>query len=77
VKSGYNRLWSGLAAPATIPAICDPASVLSYCYDAWPAQLGLSGVRAFQGVASGSIYVNPTGTQIAACPAPTGTAFLE
>lgn len=76
-KSGYNRLWTdGGVAPASIPAICDPASTLSYCYDSWPAQLGLSGVRAFQGLASGSIYVNPAGAQIA-CPAPTGTAFLE
>ena len=76
-KSGYNRLWvTGGVVPASIPAICDPASVLTYCYDSWPAQLGLSGVRAFQGVATGSIYVDPTGTQIA-CPTPTGTAFLE
>ena len=77
VKSGYNREWVGGNAPATIPAICDQQAVLFYCYDAWPAQVGLSGVRAFQGVAAGSIYVDPTGTRIGNCPAATGTAFLE
>lgn len=78
VKSGYNRLWEngGVAVPSPIPTICDPASVLYYCYNSWPAQLGLSGVRAFQGVASGSIYVDPAGTVIT-CPTPTATAFLE
>ena len=77
-KSGYSRLWvSGGIAPSSIPLICDPNSVLTYCYDAWPAQLGLSGVRAFQGTAAGSIYVDVTGAMIAACPTPTGTAFLE
>jgi prepilin-type N-terminal cleavage/methylation domain-containing protein len=75
-KSGYDRVWEGGAAPSTIQSVCDPASVLTYCYHAWPTGLGRSGVRAFQGASSGSIYVDATGMQIT-CPAPTGTTFLE
>lgn len=76
-KSGYQRLWTGGTMPSSIPAICDPNSVLNYCYDSWPAQLGLSGVRAFQGTAAGAIYVDVSGVMITSCPPPTGTAFLE
>ena len=75
-KSGYQRLWEGGVIPSRIPAMCDPGSVLTYCYHSWPTGLGVSGVRAFQGAASGSIYMDPVGTPIA-CPAPTGTSFLE
>jgi len=75
-KSGYDRLLEEGDTPPTIQAIADPDSLLTYCYHAWPASLGLSGVRAFLGSAAGSIYVDPTGVQIT-CPAPSGTAFLE
>jgi len=75
-KSGYDRMLEAGAMPSTVQPICDPNSILTYCYHAWPSQLGLTGVRAFQGAAAGSIYVDPTGMQIT-CPAPTGTPFLE
>ncbi len=75
-KGGYSRLWVGDAQPSSIAAQCDPASWLSYCYNAFPAQLGLTGVRAFQGEAAGAIRLNPAGAQIG-CPAPAGTAYLE
>jgi len=49
--------------------------VLSYCYDASPASLGLTGARSFSGSATGALYVDPTDAQIA-CPIPVATAFL-
>ncbi len=75
-KSGYARFYESGLAPNSVQAICDPNSVLAFCYHAWPAQLGLSGVRGFQGASAGSIYVDGTGAKIA-CPAPLGQAFLE
>ena len=41
-----------------------------------PASLGLTGARAFAGSATGALYVDPAGAQIA-CPIPAATAFLE
>ena len=79
-KSGYSRGFVTGAVPASVAVQCAPAgatgSLLNYCYTATPAQLGLSGVRAFSGAASGSIYVNVAGTLMSVCP-PSGMAFLE
>ncbi len=76
-KSGYDRDQADGGNPATVQAICDQASILTFCYDAWPATLGLSGVRTFQGASAGGILVEPVSGVRIACPAPTGTAFLE
>ena len=49
-KSGYNREFEATGTAPTIDSTRhDPASVSDYCYHAFPAQLGLSGVRAFMG----------------------------
>lgn len=76
-KSGYLRSYlPGTAAPSVDPTKCDVNSLLDYCYMSVPAQLGLSGVRAFSGSSSGAIYVDGSGAAIA-CPVPTGTANLQ
>ena len=75
-KSGYTRTFQIIATVAIPSANVDPASVLDYCYHSVPASLGLSGVRAFMGSASGAIYMNPTGV-IIACPADATSIFLE
>ena len=76
-KSGYTRdyLANGVV-PSVNPAVCDPASLLDYCYVAAPAQTGLSGVRSFLGSAPGTIYQDYTGV-LMACPVPPGTATLQ
>lgn len=74
-KSGYSRVWTAGQAPTNVSTNLDPNSVLDYCYDASPASLGLTGARAFSGVANGGIYVEATGAQIA-CPVPAATPFL-
>lgn len=76
-KGGYTRdyLANGVATGAN-PAVCDPASLLDYCYVAGPANIGLSGVRSFLGGASGSIFQDMTGAMMA-CPVPPGSALLQ
>ena len=76
-KGGYTRdyLANGVV-PGVNPAVCDPASLVDYCYTAVPAQAGLTGVRAFLGSAIGGIYQNITGVPIA-CPPPPGTVILQ
>ena len=71
LKSGYTRTW--VPAPgAVVPTPRqDPASVLDYCYQSTPASV-LTGVRAFAGTGSGAIYMDGTGTMIAACPVVAG-----
>ena len=76
LKSGYNRTWTAAVVASNVPSTLDPNSVLDYCYDSAPASLGLTGARAFSGSATGALYVNPAGTQIA-CPIPGATVFLE
>lgn len=81
VKSGYSRNFiPGTVASNLDSAKCDATnSLISYCYTASPAQIGLSGVRAFSGSAAGGIFIDTTGTEIAACP-PTvagNVTFLE
>ena len=76
IKSGYTRNWTAAGGPAPTGPNIAPGSQLDYCYDAQPANLGLTGARAFSGTGTGAIYLDPTGAQIA-CPVPAGTAFLE
>ncbi len=75
LKSGYNRTWTSALNASNIPTTLDPNSVLNYCYDSTPASLGLTGARAFAGAATGALYVDPAGAQIA-CPIPAATVFL-
>jgi len=77
-KAGYSRDYpvSNVLASGADPAICDAGSLLDYCYVAWPAQLGLSGVRSFLGAPAGAIFQDGTGAVIA-CPAPAGTTLLQ
>ncbi len=76
VKSGYTRTWTPVGAPAPIPTTVDGASALDYCYNSDPAQLGLTGVRSFMGVGTGSIYMQTDGTAIT-CPADGSSPFLS
>ena len=76
-KGGYTRDYlANVVAPAAAAAICAPSSLVDYCYVAGPAQIGLSGVRAFLGGPSGGIYQNMTGVMMP-CPVPPGTALLH
>lgn len=65
-KSGYNRNYTGLGGnPVGVdPNRCDPASWLAYCYNAEPANLGLTGTRSFVGASNGAIYQDITGVPI-------------
>lgn len=76
VKSGYNRTLTPNGTPTSVPAHCDPDSLLDYCYHSEPADVGRTGVRSFSATSAGAIYNNPAGTAIA-CPVPAATAFLE
>ncbi len=80
VKSGYRRNFiPGVIASAVDSAKCVANSLISYCYTATPAQVGLSGVRAFSGSAAGGIFIDTTGNEITTCP-PTvagNVTFLE
>ena len=76
-KSGYTRDYqANQVAPNVNPAICDPASLVDYCYVAFPTTVGMTGVRSFLGSSSGSIFQDNTGAAIA-CPAPPGSTPLE
>lgn len=75
IKSGYARTWTANGLAPTSPTIA-PASVLDYCYESIPANLGLTGVRAFAGAGTGSIYVDLTGVGVG-CPIPATAQFLE
>ena len=77
----YQKLASVLDTlpngfPTTVSTLCDPASILDFCYQASPTQIGLTGVRSFMGGSSGTIFQDTTGAPIA-CPVPMGTATLE
>ena len=75
-KSGYTRTFQAGASVANPSSVVDPNSLLDYCYHAVPANLGLSGVRAFMGAANGAIFMDPAGALLP-CP-PDGTAsYLE
>jgi prepilin-type N-terminal cleavage/methylation domain-containing protein len=77
-KSGYVRNW--VAAPGNVvpTSFQDQQSVLDYCYFSTPAS-ALTGVRSFSGSGAGAIYMDQTGTPIAACPVIAGgnITFLE
>jgi len=76
VKSGYNRTLAPNGTPTSVPAHCDPDSLLDYCYHSEPADVGRTGVRSFSATSAGAIYNDPSGAPIA-CPVPAETAFLE
>ncbi len=77
LKSGYQRdyLTVGVAPPVD-PSVCDPNSVLDYCYSAAPSQAGLTGVRSFAGSSAGAIWAMNDGTPIP-CPIPPSVQPLE
>ena len=76
-KSGYTRDYLANAGVGSVnPAVCDPASLVDYCYIASPAQTGLTGVRSFLGSPAGAIYQDYTGLPIG-CPVPPGTGMLN
>lgn len=76
-KSGYVRdyLANGVGTGVD-PALCDPTSLLDYCYVSAPASNGLTGVRGFLGGSAGTIYMDPAGAMLT-CPVPPGTGNLE
>ena len=76
VKAGYNRTLAPNGTPTSVPAHCDPDSLLDYCYHSEPADVGRTGVRSFSATSAGAIYNDPSGAPIA-CPVPAATAFLE
>ncbi len=75
-KSGYTRTFQDGVLVKSPSANVDPKSLLDYCYHAVPTNLGLSGVRAFMGHASGAIYMDPAG-KLVACPPVAASVFLE
>ena len=77
-KSGYLRGWSdgGVGQPVGLDvARCSGTSVTNYCYESNPAS-ALTGVRTFNGAATGAIYTDNAGGAIG-CPVAQGTQFLE
>ncbi len=77
-KSGYTRGFVSLNGGVIPTTFQDPASAFDYCYTSTPVS-ALTGVRAFAGTGSGAIYMDQTGTAIAACPVIAGgnVTFLE
>lgn len=75
-KSGYTRDYIPNGFPTTVSTLCDPASILDFCYTSTPSQVGLTGVRSFLGGSAGTIFQDSSGAPIA-CPVPMGTATLE
>ncbi len=77
-KAGYSRDYpvTPVVAPGVDPAICDPASLLDYCYVAGPSQIGLTGVRSFLGSPAGAIFQDGTGVMMP-CPPPAGSTPLQ
>ena len=76
-KAGYRRDYLvNAVAPSVNPAICDPASLVDYCYVAGPSQIGSTGVRSFLGGSAGAIFQNQTGAMMP-CPVPAGAETLQ
>lgn len=75
-KSGYTRDYLSNGLPTAVSPLCDPASILDFCYTASPTQIGLTGVRSFMGGSAGAIFQDTTGVPIA-CPVPMGTDTLS
>lgn len=76
-KSGYNRDYVPNGNAAGVDAnLCDPNSILDFCYVSAPAQIGMTGVRGFLGGSAGAIFQDETGAAIP-CPVPMGTNTLE
>ncbi len=64
VKSGYTRSFTPGAVPAPVPTVSSPTSATGFCYDAVPATLNRTGVRAFGTDASGRLCYNPAGAAV-------------
>ena len=76
-KGGYSRNYIPNGIATSVPAsLCDPNSILDYCYVASPASQGLTGVRGFLGGSAGTIFMDPTGAALP-CPIPAGTGTLS
>ena len=76
-KSGYDRTYIPNGNAANVQAnLCDPASLLDYCYVSTPTTAGLTGVRSFLGGSAGAIFQDNAGAAIA-CPVPNGTDTLQ
>ena len=76
-KSGYNRDYVQNGVATSVNAnLCDPASILDFCYMAAPASISMTGVRGFLGGSAGTIFQDETGAMIA-CPVPMGTNTLQ
>jgi type IV pilus assembly protein PilA len=65
-KSGYNRLFTGGAIPAPLPASSSVSSVSVYSYDATPVNIGQTGVRGFAADSSGRICFTNNGAPVGA-----------
>ena len=74
-KGGYERAFvAGIPSPTEK----SPRGVGTYCYSAFPATVGQTGVRSFAGDQTGRICFDPEGRSL--CTAgglPTGCALLE
>ena len=71
---GSVRKFTPLGVPDELDAErCAAESVIDYCYSVTPRRRG---TPSFSGVASGAIYVDPSGREIP-CPVPPGTRLLE
>jgi prepilin-type N-terminal cleavage/methylation domain-containing protein len=75
LKSGYQRDFGTTGGAGPVGAACDPASVINYCYIAYPQSV-LTGVRSFSGGASGAIFMDPAGIALP-CPTPPGTLTIS
>ena len=75
-KSGYARDYLSNGVATSVGSLCDPGSVLDYCYISYPASQGLTGVRGFFGGSTGTIFMDPTGAALT-CPVPLGTSTLS
>jgi prepilin-type N-terminal cleavage/methylation domain-containing protein len=74
-KSGYRRDYSPAAVAGGTGPSCDPGSVVDYCYISSPLSM-LTGVRSFNGGASGAIYMDQSGVPLP-CPPPPGTPTIS
>jgi prepilin-type N-terminal cleavage/methylation domain-containing protein len=76
VKGGYQRDYQSAGPAPAVSSLCDPNSIVDYCYIASPAGVGLTGVRSFLGGAAGAIFMDPAGGGLG-CPVPPGTSTLQ
>jgi len=76
-KGGYTRDYMQNGVAVGVDAnLCDPNSILDFCYVSSPTSVGMTGVRGFLGGSAGAIFQDETGAAIP-CPVPMGTNTLE